>query len=65
MKSFVRIYLKVLFYIFSTTTLKKMMLIPFGEVYDIDKSRDYTTLKALYGGDNEKITYDNKNSQKF
>lgn len=36
-----------------------------GEVYDIDKSRDYTTLKALYGGDNEKITYDNKTVKSF
>ncbi|WP_296862207.1 UvrD-helicase domain-containing protein [uncultured Methanobrevibacter sp.] len=36
-----------------------------GEIYDIDKSRDYTTLKALYGGDNEKITFDNKTVKSF
>lgn len=31
-----------------------------GEVYDIDESRDYKTLKGLYGGDNEKITFKNE-----
>lgn len=31
-----------------------------GELYDMEKGRDFQTLKELYGGDKEKITMDNK-----
>ena len=31
-----------------------------GEVYDIEEAKDFRTLRELYGGDNDKITYDNK-----
>lgn len=31
-----------------------------GEVFDIEEGKDFKTLKQLYGGDNKKITYDNK-----
>ena len=31
-----------------------------GELYDIEEGKDFRTLRELYGGDNDKITYDNK-----
>lgn len=31
-----------------------------GELYDMEKGRDFTTLRSIYGGDNDKITLDNK-----
>ena len=36
-----------------------------GEIYDIDQSRDYKTLRQLYGGDKEKTTFDNKIVKSF
>lgn len=36
-----------------------------GELYDIEEGRDFRTLRDLYGGDNEKRTYDNKIVKSF
>lgn len=36
-----------------------------GEVYDLEASRDFRTLRQLYGGDNEKQTYGNKVVRSF
>lgn len=36
-----------------------------GEVYDIDESRDFKTLRNLYGGENEKITWKNEEVKSF
>ena len=36
-----------------------------GEVYDLEASRDFRTLRQLYGGDNEKITYGNNFVRSF
>lgn len=36
-----------------------------GELYDIEEGRDFRTLRDLYGGDNEKRTYDNKVVKSF
>ena len=36
-----------------------------GEVYDLEASRDFRTLRQLYGGDNEKKTYGNEFVRSF
>lgn len=36
-----------------------------GEVYDLEASRDFRTLRQLYGGDNEKRTYGNEVVRSF
>ena len=36
-----------------------------GEVYDLEASRDFRTLRQLYGGDNEKQTYKNEFVKSF
>lgn len=36
-----------------------------GEVYDLEASRDFRTLRQLYGGDKEKRTYKNKIVRSF
>lgn len=36
-----------------------------GEVYDLEASRDFSTFRKLYGGDNEKRTYGNEVVRSF
>ncbi len=36
-----------------------------GEVYDIDESRDLSTLRNIYGGENPKITWKNEEVKSF
>ena len=36
-----------------------------GEVYDIDESRDFSTLRNIYGGENPKITWKNEEVKSF
>jgi len=36
-----------------------------GEVYDIEESRDFSTLRNLYGGENAKITWKNEEVKSF
>lgn len=36
-----------------------------GEVYDIEESRDFTTLREVYGGENEKTTFKNETVKSF
>lgn len=36
-----------------------------GEVYDIEEARDFTTLRELYGGENEKVTFKNEVVKSF
>ena len=45
------------FYLFSPITEDEATTI--GEVYDLEASRDFNTLRNLYGGDKEKKTYGN------
>ena len=36
-----------------------------GEVYDIEEARDFTTLREIYGGENEKNTFKNETVKSF
>ena len=36
-----------------------------GEVYDIEEARDFTTLREIYGGENEKTTFKNETVKSF
>ena len=36
-----------------------------GEVYDIEEARDFTTLREVYGGENEKTTFKNETVKSF
>lgn len=45
--------------------IKKSEASSIGEVYDMEEGRDYSSLRGLYGGDNEKITMENKTVRSF